>query len=71
MRPIMLQGDWTMSEEQIERIAEQRMDALDRRLLAGELTQVDYDLEVKRLDQWARIVGNTSDGAWSWPNSQA
>jgi len=39
-----------MTEEQIERFAERKMDALDRRLMAGAITQTEYDACVKALD---------------------
>lgn len=42
-----------MTEEQIERRVESRMDALDRKLMRGELTQTDYDKAVSELDAWA------------------
>ena len=43
-----------MTEEQIERTAQIRMDALDRRLLNGELRQDNYDRLVVLLDEWAK-----------------
>jgi hypothetical protein len=43
-----------MSEEQIERLVEKRMDALDRSLMKGTMHQAEYDVEVKRLDRWAQ-----------------
>lgn len=43
-----------MTEEQIERRAEWRMDALDRELIAGRMDQSEYDLAVKRLDVWVQ-----------------
>ena len=42
-----------LSEEQIERQVEWRMDSLDRQLMDGSLSQSDYDLAVKRLDAWS------------------
>jgi hypothetical protein len=42
-----------MTEEQIERAVERKMDGLDRRLMRGELTQAEYDREVCALDAWA------------------
>ena len=42
-----------MTEEQIERRAEREMDRLDAALMAGRLTQDEYDYEVRALDQWA------------------
>ena len=41
-------------EDQIEAEAERKMDRLDRDLLNGCLTQPQYDLAVKQLDDWAR-----------------
>jgi hypothetical protein len=48
-----------MTEDQIERRVETRMNALDRKLLMGVLTQDDYDLAVKQLDQWAQAEYST------------
>jgi hypothetical protein len=42
-----------MTEEQIERIVERRMDSLDRQLMNGQLSQADYDILVQELDAWA------------------
>lgn len=42
-----------MTEDQIERIVEQRTDALDRRFLAGYLTRTEYDAEARLIDRWA------------------
>lgn len=41
-----------MTEDQIERIAERKMDRLDARLMSGELSQAQYDTEVKALDEF-------------------
>jgi hypothetical protein len=41
-----------MTEDQIERIAERKMDRLDARLMNGELSQAQYDAEVKALDEF-------------------
>lgn len=43
-----------MTEEQIERHAESRMNALDRELMAGRLDQSEYDLKVRQLDVWVQ-----------------
>lgn len=40
-----------MTEQQIEERAERLMDSLDRRLLAGEISQAEYDEAVKSLDR--------------------
>lgn len=42
-----------MTEDQIERRVESRMNSLDRQLMSGSLSQKDYEREVKALDQWA------------------
>jgi hypothetical protein len=41
-----------MTEDQLERIYERQMDNLDRQLTKGMLTQNEYDLEVRELDNW-------------------
>lgn len=41
-----------MTEEQIERIAESRMDSLDSRLMSGKLSQSEYDAETRKLNRW-------------------
>jgi hypothetical protein len=41
-------------EEAIERIVERSMTLLDKQLLTNQLTQDEYDEEVKDLDEWAR-----------------
>jgi hypothetical protein len=43
-----------MTEDQIERRVETRMNTLDRQFMSGELSQTEYDLAVKELDQWAK-----------------
>lgn len=40
-----------MTEHQIELLAERAMDALDRSLLRGDLTQREYDDAVRSLDK--------------------
>ena len=42
-----------MTEDQIERTVESRMDRLDRRYLAGALTEIEYKTAVAELDAWA------------------
>jgi hypothetical protein len=49
MRP---KGNTEMTEEQIERIAECKMDQLDAKLLNGKLSQAEYDAAVKELSRW-------------------
>ena len=44
-----------MTEDQIEREVERRMDALDARLMRGAISQHDYDREVHLLNRWAWI----------------
>ena len=39
-----------MTEDQIERIIERKMDGLDRLLMNGKLTQEEYDREVAALN---------------------
>jgi hypothetical protein len=41
-----------MTEEQIERIAERKMDQLDAKLMNGKLSQAEYDAAVKELSRW-------------------
>lgn len=43
-----------MTEDHIERIVERTMNQLDKLLLTNEMTQDEYDQEVRELDQWAR-----------------
>lgn len=43
-----------MTEDQIERIAENRMDALDRDYLKGRLDSETYDKKVAELDEWVK-----------------
>ena len=43
-----------LTEDQIERAVERAMDKLDRHFTRGEVTQVEYDQDVKRLDDWAK-----------------
>lgn len=42
-----------MTEDQIERAVERRMDVLDRHLMSGELSSERYTLAVCELDEWA------------------
>jgi hypothetical protein len=43
-----------MTEKEIEREAERRMDTLDRHLLAGVITQLQYELSVHDLEKWSK-----------------
>lgn len=45
-----------MTEDEIERSVERKMDILDRRLLKGELTQEEYNIQVKNLAQVAKYL---------------
>ena len=38
-------------EEQFERGIERAIDAVDARLMAGNLSQIEYDAEMKRISQ--------------------
>lgn len=42
-----------MTEDQIERRVEARVDLLDSLLISGRLTQAEYAEEMKRLNDWA------------------
>ena len=42
-----------MTEEQIERHVERKIDALDRLFLAGGYTQPEYDAAIRAVDAWA------------------
>ena len=42
-----------MTEEQIERRVQVAIDRLDRKFLASEITQEQYDLEIIAVDFWA------------------
>jgi hypothetical protein len=41
------------SEEQIERKVERAIDRLDAALMSGKLTQAEYDVRVKSVNEWA------------------
>jgi len=43
-----------VTEEQIERHAELRMDALDRAYLNGGMTEADYSEGIRAIDNWCR-----------------
>ena len=57
-----------MTEEQIERAVEARFNALDRGLMAGRLTQAEYDHEADMVTEWAdkeyRTVRRGFDRRW-------
>lgn len=42
-----------MSEELLELVVERMTDLLDARLMAGKLTQTDYDQTMRDLNHWA------------------
>lgn len=41
-----------MTEEQIERLAESKMDRLDRRYIECEMTEAKYQAAVMELNRW-------------------
>jgi hypothetical protein len=43
-----------MTEAEIERVAERRMNMLDRNLLVGNINQAQYDQLVQDLDNWSK-----------------
>lgn len=43
-----------VTEDHLERIVQRTMNQLDKLLLTNEMTQDEYDQEVRELDQWAR-----------------
>ena len=45
-----------MNEDQIEKIVEQKIDRLDKLLLSGVISQEEYELEIKYLDQWSNKI---------------
>jgi len=42
-----------LTEDQIERRVELAIDALEIRFMNGDIDQLQYDLEVYRIDKWA------------------
>jgi hypothetical protein len=42
-----------MTEDQIERAVEAKMDRLDRIYLNSPMTEAQYQAEIRRIDQWA------------------
>ena len=42
-----------MTEEQIERGVERKFDRLDRRFIAGPMSQAEYDAESAAIGKWA------------------
>ena len=45
-----------LTEEEIERIVEKHIEALDRRLMNNDLTQQEYEEAVVIVDKWASIA---------------
>lgn len=43
-----------MTEDQIERVVERRIDAIDKRYLAGEWTEEEYREKIREVDEWAK-----------------
>lgn len=58
-------GNTEMSEEQIERLAERKMDQLDAQLMNGKLSQAEYDAAVKELSR-AEIARLASECSTWW-----
>ena len=42
-----------MTNEQIERLVETRTNAADNALMAGRMTQAEYDFHMRALNRWA------------------
>lgn len=42
-----------MDEHHIELKVEQMIDVVDKKFINGELTQEEYDNEIRNIDQWA------------------
>jgi hypothetical protein len=43
-----------LTEEQIERRVERDMDRIDNALIRGDISRVEYELKVDRIDEWAK-----------------
>lgn len=43
-----------LTEDQIERKVERMIDALDKSFMNGDMTQEQYDTEMKSIDDWAQ-----------------
>jgi hypothetical protein len=48
-------------EDRIERLIESRMDSLDRRYMAGQMTAAEYERETETIEQWAREMARLMD----------
>lgn len=44
-----------MTEDQIERRVESKIDAIDRAFMTGRMTQAEYDAAIKAVDVWATM----------------
>lgn len=42
-----------MTEDQIERIVEAKMNGLDRSYMAGNMTEAEYRQAIEELDRWS------------------
>ena len=42
-----------LTEDQIERRVERAIDALDKRFMNGDIGQLEYDMEIVRIDRWS------------------
>jgi hypothetical protein len=45
-----------MSEDQIERAVERKVDQLDQRYQTGQIDERQYDAEMKKIDLWANSM---------------
>jgi hypothetical protein len=50
-----------MTEEQIERAVERKMDWLDGQYLNSDMTLAEYDAHVARISQWADLQYRAAD----------
>jgi hypothetical protein len=57
-----------MTEAEIEREVERKMDSLDRLLLSGEISQEHYGREVRALDMWAAHQYECGGTDWDYEN---
>lgn len=48
-----LEGNETMTEEQVERIVERITDSVDRAFMRGDFGQEAYDKTMRELNEWA------------------
>lgn len=55
-----------MTEEQIECSVERKFDSLDRRLMAGKLTQEEYDRAADDIHRWAENEYAVNKGGHTW-----